>query len=83
MHQLAHLDQEDGKEKLLVINQLLILNNLNPIKRPVSAVADNLEVRNAKIITIKINKNIKFNLLYQNRSLQKKLNLNKLRRETN
>ena len=33
----------------------LIIKNLNSLKRPVSAVADNNEVRNAKIITIKTN----------------------------
>ena len=59
------------------------IRNLNPIKRPISAVADNIEVRNAKIIIIKTNKNIKFNLLYdQNRSLQKKIKLEQLRNET-
>tara|TARA_B100000424_G_scaffold245333_1_gene216244 strand:+ start:37 stop:807 length:771 start_codon:yes stop_codon:yes gene_type:complete len=59
------------------------IRNLNPIKRPISAVADNIEVRNAKIIIIKTNKNIRFNLLYdQNRSLQKKIKLEQLRNET-
>ena len=57
--------------------------NLNPKKRPISAVADNVEVRNAKNIIIKTNQDIKFNLLYdQNRSLQKKIKLEQLRRET-
>ena len=52
------------------------IKNLNSTKRPISAVADNLEVRNAKNIIIRSNKKIKFNLLYdQNRSLQKKLKL--------
>ena len=45
--------------------------------------ADNLEVRNAKKISIKTNKKIKFNLLYdQNNSLQKKIKLEQLRKET-
>ena len=57
--------------------------NLNPSKRPISAVADNLEVRNAKSIIIKTNNKIKFNLLYdKNRSLQKKIKIEQLRRET-
>lgn len=56
--------------------------NLNSRKRPVSAVADNLEVRNAKKITIRIQKKIKFKLLYDsNRSLQKKIKLEQLRKE--
>ena len=61
----------------------IIIKNLNPNKRPISAVADNIEVRNAKSITIRTNKKIKFNLLYdQSRSLQKKIKLEQLRNET-
>ena len=61
----------------------ILITNLSPFKRPISAVADNLEVRNAKSITVKINNKIKFNLLYdKNRSLQKKINIEQLRRET-
>ena len=61
----------------------IIIDNLNPSKRPISAVADNLEVRNAKKITIKKIRSIKFNLLYdQNKSLQKKIKLEQLRKET-
>ena len=60
------------------------IKNLNPKKRPISAVADNIEVRNAKSILIKINKKIKFNLLYDsNRSLQKKIKIEQIRKETN
>ena len=45
--------------------------------------ADNVEVRNAKKIIIQINKKIKFNLLYDKyRSLQKKIKIEQLRRET-
>ena len=58
------------------------ITNLNPIKRPISAVADNLEVRNAKSIKIKTNSKIKINLLYdKNRSLQKKIKIEQLRKE--
>ena len=60
------------------------IKNLDPIKRPISAVADNLEVRNANKITIKINKDIQFKLLYDpNRSLQKKIKIEQIRREIN
>ena len=38
----------------------IIIKNLNIKKRPISAVADNYEVRNAKTISISINKKIKF-----------------------
>ena len=62
----------------------IIIKNLNPKKRPISAVADNYEVRNARHISIKINKKIKFNLLFDsNRSLQKKIKIEQIRRETN
>ena len=69
-----------------IINDLskIKITNLNPIKRPISAVADNQEVRHAKIITVKISKNIKFKLLYdKNRSLQKKIKIEQLRKEVN
>ena len=42
----------------------ITINNLNPIKRPISAVADNIEARNAKTISIIVKHKIKFNLLY-------------------
>ena len=65
------------KGKIINDKLKVVINNLNPSKRPISAVADNLEVRNAIKITIKTNQLIKFNLLYDNnRSLQKKLRLN-------
>ena len=62
----------------------IIITNLNPIKRPISSVADNVEVRYAKKIIIKVQKKIKFNLLYdKNTSLQKKIKVEQLRREIN
>ena len=62
----------------------IVISNLNPLKRPISAVADNSEVRNAKTITVKTNNKIKFNLLYdKNRSLQKKIKIEQIRKETN
>jgi NAD+ kinase len=71
------------KGKIVSDKSKIIIKNLNPKKRPVSAVADNHEVRNSKIITIKTNDKIKFNLLYDsNRSLQKKIKIEQLRRET-
>lgn len=71
------------KGKIVNDKSKIIITNLKPIKRPISAVADNLEVRNAKSITIKTNNKIKFKLLYdKNRSLQKKIKIEQLRRET-
>ena len=68
-----------------VVNDKLsiLITNLDTLKRPISAVADNLEVRNAQSIIVKINNKIKFNLLYDNnRSLQKKIKIEQLRKET-
>ena len=71
------------KGKIVNDKLKIIITNLNPIKRPISAVADNLEVRNAKSISVQTNNKIKFNLLYdKNRSLQKKIKIEQLRRET-
>jgi NAD+ kinase len=59
------------------------IKNLDSNKRPISAVADNYEVRNAKTITIKANKKICFNLLYnKNNSLHKKIKIEQVRKET-
>jgi NAD+ kinase len=71
------------KGKIVNDKSKIVITNLNPSKRPISAVADNLEVRNAKSITVKINNKIKFNLLYdKNRSLQKKITIEQIRKET-
>jgi len=71
------------KGKIVNDKLKIVITNLNPSKRPLSAVADNLEVRNAKSIIVKTNNRIKFNLLYdKNRSLQKKIKIEQLRRET-
>ena len=72
------------KGKIVGDKLKIVITNLNPTKRPVSAVADNFEVRNAKSISVQTNNKIKFNLLYdKNRSLQKKIKIEQLRRETN
>ena len=71
------------KGKIVSEKSTIVIKNLNPTKRPISAVADNQEVRNAKLVSIKIDKKIKFNLLYdKNRGLQKKIKIEQLRRET-
>ena len=70
------------KPRIVNDNSQITIKNLNPVKRPISAVADNFEVRNAKQIRIKINKKIQFNLMYdKSRSLQKKISIEKLRKE--
>ena len=70
------------KGKIISDKAVITIQNLNPIKRPISSVADNVEFRNSINIKIKTNKKIKFNLLYDpNRSLQKKIKLEQLRGE--
>ncbi len=70
------------KGKVVSDKSRIFIKNLNILKRPVSAVADNIEVRNAININIKINKKIKFKLLYnKNNSLQKKIKIEQLRKE--
>ena len=71
------------KGKIVNDRSKILIKNLNPKKRPISAVADNVEVRNAKYIYIKMNKRINFNLLYdKNNSLQKKIKVEQLKKET-
>ena len=72
------------KGKVVSEKSKITIKNLNPKKRPISAVADNIESRNARTIMIKVDHKKRFNLLYdKNRSLQKKIKLEQLRRERN
>ena len=72
------------KGKVISDKSKILITNLNPKKRPISAVADNKEVRNAKSISIRVDKRIKFNLLYDNnKSLLKKIKIEQLRNKTN
>ena len=71
------------KGKILSSSTLIKIINLNIKKRPVSVVADNLEIRNIKKVTIKTNNSIKFKLLYdRNNSLTKKIKLEQMRKQT-
>jgi len=71
------------KGKIVNDKLKIVITNLDPFKRPISAVADNFEFRNVKSISVKTNNKIKFYLLYdKNRSLQKKIKIEQLRRET-
>ncbi len=63
---------------------IVYINNLNINKRPISAVADNFEVRNVKKIKIKISSKVKFSLLFDsNSTLTKKIKIEQARKETN
>jgi NAD+ kinase len=68
------------KGKIVASSSIIKIKNLNVKKRSVSAVADNVEVRNIRSVKIKINNLIKFKLLYdKNYSLNKKIKLEQLR----
>ena len=70
------------KGKVLPSSSLITIKNLNTKKRPVSVVADNIEVRNIKSVNIKINNSINFKLLYDgNNSLSKKIKLEQIRKQ--
>ena len=69
--------------KVISDKSKIIIKNLDSDKRPISAVADNFEVRNAKIIKIQADKKIIFDLLYdKNNSLYKKIKIEQVRKET-
>ena len=69
----------------IVSNKVKIkLTNLYPKKRPVAAVADNVEIRNVESLTIKTNKKINLILLHDSeRSLVKRIKSEQLRRNFN
>ena len=68
--------------KIVSDKSKVIIINLDPKKRPVSAVADNFEVRNIKKVKVMVQNKVKFNLLYdKNSSLHKKIKLEHLRKE--
>ena len=64
------------KGKIVSSSAKIKIINLDNEKRSISAVADNIEVRNVKNVTINVNNQIKFKLLYdKSNSLIKKINL--------
>jgi len=68
------------KGKIVSNNLIVKIKNLDCKKRPVAAVADNIELRNIKFLKIKTNKNLKISLLFnKNRSLIKKIKSEKIK----
>ena len=71
------------KGKIITNKKIIKVTNLDPIKRPVAAVADNIEIRNIKSISVKVSKKIIFCLLYdKDRSLEKRIKLEQIRQKT-
>lgn len=63
---------------------LLEIINLNPNKRPLALVADNVEIRNIKKVKIINNNKIKIHLLYsKNKTLEQRILLEKKRKKIN
>ena len=72
------------KGKIISTNSIIKLTNLDPKKRPVAAVADNIEIRNISSLKIKIKKKINLILLHDpQRSLVKRIKLEQLRKNFN
>lgn len=70
------------KGRLTSNTQEVVITNLDPIKRPVAAVADNIEIRNVKSVNISISKKIIFYLMYEkSRSLIKRIKLEQIRQK--
>ena len=62
------------KGKIISNQSKVRIKNLNSKKRPIAAVADNIELRNVKSLSIRRNKKINIRLLFdKNRSLVKKI----------
>ena len=62
------------KGKIITNNNIVKIKNLNIKKRPIAAVADNIELRNVRNLSIKRNKQINISLLFDsNRSLVKRI----------
>ena len=62
------------KGKIITNNNIVKIKNLNIKKRPIAAVADNIELRNVRSLSIKRNKQINISLLFDsNRSLVKRI----------
>ena len=62
------------KGKVVQKNNIIDIINLDTKKRPIAAVADNIEVRNVKKVQIKISESLNFLLLYdKNKSLDKRI----------
>ena len=71
------------KGKIINDKNKIEIKNLDLSKRPIRAVADNIEIRNAKHIKIQTEKKIRFILLYnKSNSLDKKIKIEQLRRDT-
>lgn len=69
------------KGKTVNNKNIIDILNLNTKKRPIAAVADNVEVRDVKKVQIKVSEKYQFALLYdKNKSLEKRIRLEQLKK---
>ena len=69
------------KGKTVNSSNTIEITNLNLKKRPIAAVADNIEVRDIKRVTIKNSTKLRFTLLYdKNKSLDKRIKFEQLKK---
>ena len=67
------------KGKTIKMKHTITITNLNTKKRPIAAVADNVEIRDVQKVQIKISKHLNFSLLYdKNKSLDKRIKFEQL-----
>ena len=70
------------KGKIISDKSIIEIKNLDLKKRPISAVADNIELRYIKKLKVNVNKKIKFKLLYdKSNSLIKKIRSEQLKKQ--
>ena len=70
------------KGKIISNKQKIKIKNLDSRKRPIAAVADNIEIRNIKSVNIEISRKVTFCVLYdKKKSLTKKIKLEQKRQK--
>jgi NAD+ kinase len=70
------------KGKIISNNLTIQIKNLYSKKRPIAAVADNVEIRNIKNLKIRVNKKINITLLHDpKKTLEKRIQKEKLRKK--
>ena len=70
------------KGRIISNNLTIKIKNLYPKKRPIAAVADNVEIRNINNLKIRVKKNINITLLHDpKKTLEKRIQKEKLRKK--
>jgi NAD+ kinase len=68
--------------KIISNNMTIKIKNLYPIKRPIAAVADNIEMRNIKNLKVRVNKKLNITLLHDpEKTLEKRIKIEQLKKK--